>query len=194
MNGKLNEFEAFQILNFDESPLYVFRCRGRVIVEKSKLSECIWKEKDPKSRISFAPTIQYGTILGFRPCFVLSIKCTRWTIKPIKVEEKMVKYNGIEYKLLRKTYKDFVVYCSKNSWVNGEIFKWEMSRLSSFLKQKSPNTRFGLLLDNVPSHLNVDHPNLKLIFLPPNTTAKTQSLDITVFGVLKNQYSSWLMR
>ena len=106
----------------------------------------------------------------------------------------MVKYNGIEYKLLRKTYKDFVVYCSKKNWVNGEIFKWEMFRLSSFLKQKSPNTRFGLLLDNVASHFNVDHPNLKLIFLPPNTTAKTQSLDLTVFGVLKNQYSSWLMR
>ena len=82
----------------------------------------------------------------------------------------------------------------KKNWVNGEIFKWEMSRLSSFLKLNYPNTRFGLLLDNVPSHLNVDHPNLKLIFLPPNTTARTQPLDLTVFGVLKNQYNSWLMR
>ena len=47
---------------------------------------------------------------------------------------------------------------------------------------------------NVPSHVNVDHPNLKLIFPPPNTTARTQPLDLTVFGVLKNQYNSWLMR
>ena len=44
------------------------------------------------------------------------------------------------------------------------------------------------------SHVSVDHPNLKLIYLPPNTTSRTQPLDLSVFGTLKNQYSSWLMR
>ena len=79
-------------------------------------------------------------------------------------------------------------------WINGPIFQWEMSRLSTFLKLKTPNTKYGLLLDNVPSHVSVKFPNLKLIFLPPNTTSRTQPLDLSVFGTLKNQYSSWLMR
>ena len=51
-----------------------------------------------------------------------------------------------------------------------------------------------MLLDNVPSHVSVEFPNLKLIFLPSNTTSRTQPLDLSVFGTLKNQYSSWLMR
>ena len=62
------------------------------------------------------------------------------------------------------------------------------------LKLKTSNTKYGLLLDNVPSHVSVKFPNLKLIFLPPNTTSRTQPLDLSVFGTLKNQYSSWLMR
>ena len=62
--------------------------RERIIVEKSKLSEATWKERDPKLRCTFMPTIQYSRVLGFRPCFGLNIKYTRWTIKPIKVEEK----------------------------------------------------------------------------------------------------------
>ena len=182
------------MLNTDETPLYLFKNRGRIIVEKSKLSEATWKERDPKLRCTFMPTIQYSRVLGFRPCFVLNIKCTRWTIKPIKVEEKFVIHNGKECKLLRKTYEDFVVYCTQKSWINGPIFQWEMSRLSTFLKLKTPNTKYGLLLDNVPSHVSVKFPNLKLIFLPPNTTSRTQPLDLSVFGTLKNQYSSWLMR
>ena len=69
-----------------------------------------------------------------------------------------------------------------------------MSRLSTFLKLETPNTKYGLLLDNVPSHVSVEFPNLKLIFLAPNTTSRTQPLDLSVFWTLKNQYSSWLMR
>ena len=63
-------------------------------------------------------------------------------------------------------------YGGKKSWINGPIFQWEMSRLSTFLKLKTPNTKYGLLLDNVPSHVSVKFPNLKLIFQPLNTTSR----------------------
>ena len=45
---ELNNYEGFQLLNTDETPFYMFKNRGRIIVEKSKLSEATWKERDPK--------------------------------------------------------------------------------------------------------------------------------------------------
>ena len=72
MTSKLKDYEGYQILNFDAT------------------WKATWKEKDPKFRVTFAPVIQYAKILGFRPCFVLSIKCSNWSIKPSKTEEKKI--------------------------------------------------------------------------------------------------------
>ena len=152
-----------------------------------------WKERCPKSRISFAPVIQYSKVLGFRPAFVVPVQQRSWSLKPEKIEEKTVNYRNSEYKLLRKSYKDFVTYYAKKSWFNGAIFEWELQRLSHYLKKKTPNTKYLLMLDNVPSHLHLHFDNLKLLFLPPNTTAQTQPLDCSVFAVTKNKYYKWLI-
>ena len=49
------------------------------------------------------------------------------------------------------------------------------------------------MLNNVPSHLHIHFDNLTLPFLPPFTTAQTQPLDCSVFAVMKNEYSKWLI-
>ena len=157
------------------------------------IGSATWKEFDTKKRITFAPVIQFSKVLGFRPAFVVPVKQRSWSIKPEKIEEKTVQYRNSEYHLLRKTYKDFVTYYAKKSWINGAIFQWELQRLSTYLKQKTPNTKYILMLDNVRSHVATKFDNLKLLFLPPNTTAQTQPLDCSVFAVLKNKYSKWLM-
>uniref|UniRef100_UPI00358FC47C tigger transposable element-derived protein 1-like n=1 Tax=Myxine glutinosa TaxID=7769 RepID=UPI00358FC47C len=49
-----------------------------------------------------------------------------------------------------------------------------------------------LLLDNVPSHpvnLDVAHPNVEVIFLPPNTTSLIQPLDHGVISTFKTYYT-----
>ena len=48
-------------------------------------------------------------------------------------------------------------------------------------------------MDNVRSHKSlIKYPNIDLITLEPNTTGYMQPLDTMVFGILKNQYRSWL--
>ena len=69
-----------------------------------------------------------------------------------------------------------------------------MHRLHKHLRTKYPGRKFCLLLDNVGSHKNVDYPNLNYVYLPKNSTAITQPLDCSVFAVIKNKYSSWLMK
>ena len=62
-----------------------------------------------------------------------------------------------------------------------------------YIKYHDPNGKYALLMDNVRSHKSlVKYPNIDLITLEPNTTGYMQPLDTMVFGILKNQYRSWL--
>ena len=194
MTAKLQNFEGYQCLNYDESPFYPYKNRGRVIIERSAIGSATWKEKDPKCRVTFAPVVQFGRKLGFKPSFVIPVKQTLWKNKPIKIEKKTVKHNGKEFEMLRKEYSNFVTYYRQKSWVNSPLFEWEMLRLSTYLKKNFPNTRYCMMLDNVPSHTNVEFPNLKMVWLPPNSTARLQPLDTSIFGTTKNKYYSWLMQ
>ena len=46
-----------------------------------------------------------------------------------------------------------------------------------------------VLLDNAPCHPEMELYNVKLVFLPPNTTAGTQPLDIWYHPKLQGQIS-----
>ena len=61
-------------------------------------------------------------------------------------------------------------------------------------KRKTPNTKYLIMIDNVPSHIPTEFSNLKTLFIPPNCTAKLQHLDTSIFATMKNQYYSWLMK
>ena len=90
MTAKLQDYEGYQILNFDESPFYPFKNRGKVIIERSAIGSATWKEKDPKSRVTFGPVVQFSKKLGFKSCFVVPVKQTLWKHKPIKIETNNV--------------------------------------------------------------------------------------------------------
>ena len=69
-----------------------------------------------------------------------------------------------------------------------------MQRVSLFLKRKTPNTKYLIMVDNVPRHIPTEFSNLKTIFIPPNCTAELQPLDCSILATVKNQYYSWLMK
>ena len=126
MNALLLGYLGYQILNADESPFYPFRCRGKIVIDRAMLNTSTWKERDTKKRVTFFPVVQFARKLGLTPAFVLDCKCTKWSIKPLKIEEKKVVYRNEERTLLRKTFKDFVVYYSSNAWINRAIYAWEL--------------------------------------------------------------------
>ena len=110
-------------------------------MEKGKINECIWKERDSKKRITLCPTIQFNKRLGLKPAFITDTKATKWTIRPLRVEHKNVTFNGNNITLLRKEYDAFVMYYSKTSWMNSSIWGWEMQRLSKHLRAKYPSKK-----------------------------------------------------
>ena len=74
----------------------------------------------------------------------------------------------------------------KKSWMDRSLFEWVREINAMFLEQ---GRKIVLIIDNCPAHPDVDGlSNVKLIFLPPNTTSVSQPMDQGVIRCLKAIY------
>ena len=70
--------------------------------------------------------------------------------------------------------------------MTGAVFDLWLSEWNRELyKQKR---KIALLVDNAPGHIADDYDNIKLVFLPPNTTSKLQPLDQGIISWVKREY------
>ena len=79
-------------------------------------------------------------------------------------------------------------YSNENGWMTAPIFQcWLKGWNEELIKQKR---EILLLIDNAPSHIIDDsgYSNIKVQFLPPNTTSQIQPLDQGIIRVTKCHY------
>ena len=82
---------------------------------------------------------------------------------------------------------------NSKAWMTCSIFESWLRKLDSLMRNS--NQKIALVLDNCTAHPNVKGlTNVKLIFLPPNTTTKTQLMDAGVICCLKAHYRSNLAK
>ena len=81
---------------------------------------------------------------------------------------------------------------SKKAWMNGDIYTtWLMKLDRRFQRQKR---NILMIVDNCPAHPDVSGlKNIKVVFLPPNTTSQLQPMDQGVIRSLKAHYRSKLL-
>jgi len=60
---------------------------------------------------------------------------------------------------------------NSKAWVTGMIFLEYLQKFNA--KMQIENRKALILLDNVPCHPEMELSNVKLVFLPPNMTART---------------------
>ena len=77
-------------------------------------------------------------------------------------------------------------YSSKNAWMTGTIFHDFLLKWNSRLMRQGRN--ICLILDNCSAHRVPTVSNIKILFLPPNTTAVAQPLDCGVINSFKQHY------
>ena len=73
------------------------------------------------------------------------------------------------------------------AWMTSTIFEKWVKKLD--LQMRKRERKIALVLDNCTAHPSVSGlTNVKLVFLPPNTTAKTQPMDAGVIRCFKAHY------
>ncbi len=77
-------------------------------------------------------------------------------------------------------------HANKKAWMTSDIFMTWLYKLDRmFGRQKR---KIALVIDNCPSHPKVKLENIKLVFLPPNTTSRTQPMDQGIIQNFKCHY------
>ena len=75
---------------------------------------------------------------------------------------------------------------NKKAWMTGLLMTEWLTSLDRKMKQQK--RKIILFLDNAPSHPSVKLDNVKLVFLPSNTTSFTQPMDQGIIQTLKLKY------
>ena len=85
----------------------------------------------------------------------------------------------------------FIYRNNQRAWMTTDIFVEFPNALNN--KMKLQKHHILLFLDNCPSHPDLKFSNIKLQFLPKNTTSHLQPLDKGVIAWIKNFYKKQLM-
>ncbi|GFW62430.1 tigger transposable element-derived protein 1 [Trichonephila clavipes] len=60
--------------------------------------------------------------------------------------------------------------------------------VEAYMKEKFLDFKVLSIVDNAASHPQLEHPNVQLVFLPPNTTSLIQPLDQGIIVTFKKYY------
>ena len=91
------------------------------------------------------------------------------------------------------TFKDLGIehFWNQKGCMTGSVFNlWLTDWNNNLIKQ---NCHVPLLIDNAPGHVIGEYSNIRIQFLPPNTTAKLQPLDQGIIKSSKDNYRTILM-
>ena len=90
-------------------------------------------------------------------------------------------FRGINVRTLNIRYES-----NRRAWMTRDIFvAWLKSLNNKFRRQ---NRKILLFVDNCSAHPDIQLSNIKLKFLPPNTTSKLQPCDAGIIQTLKANY------
>jgi hypothetical protein len=81
---------------------------------------------------------------------------------------------------------------NSNAWMTSAIFEeWLINLNRKFVKEKR---NVLLFVDNCSSHVEMELSNIKICFLPPNTTSLIQPLDYGIINTFKRHYRKYVLQ
>ena len=90
-------------------------------------------------------------------------------------------FKGIDSSKLPVHYK-----FNKKAWMNSSVFEVWIQSVDR--KMKREGRKILMFIDNAPSHPKMKLDNVKLVFLPPNTTSKIQPMDQGIIQAMKLKF------
>ncbi|KAG2232621.1 hypothetical protein INT48_001310 [Thamnidium elegans] len=170
----LEPYDPADIMNFDETGLYY--------------------QQPPRRTVCFGPI---GGLKKSKTRLTIGLLCNvdgTYKGHPIVIGKyKSPQCFKTHSRLLSKTAVgnryEVEYHHSTNAWMTTEIFTAYVKKLDVAFGRD--NRKIALLLDNASVHnLRIELQNIKLIFLPANTTSKLQALDAGIIANFKLHFRS----
>ncbi|XP_070581288.1 tigger transposable element-derived protein 4-like [Ptychodera flava] len=83
-------------------------------------------------------------------------------------------------------------HANRKAWMNSQIFEDWVRKFDRKMRRQRRNVL--LFIDNAPSHPTIKLNNVKLVFLPANTTSKSQPMDQGIIQATKLKYRKHQLR
>lgn len=162
-----------QIFNADETGLFWKKMSKKTYIAKSERSASGFKAA--KDRLTF---------------LLCSNASGDKMLKPLLINKSLMP-RALRGKNIKQLPVHFMA--NKKAWMTTDLFtKWFndcfVPEVQKYIEEKGLEFKILLLVDNAPSHPVVDHPNIQLLFLPPNTTSLIQPLDQGIIATFKMYY------
>jgi hypothetical protein len=163
----LAEYELADIYNCDETGLFWRALPNRTL---AKRGECCKGGKLSKERLTVLFTVSASGEKAM-PVVIGKAKMPRSFGKRLPP--------GIKW------------FFNKKAWMTTGIFTDYLEHFNACMAAQG--RMVALILDNAPCHPRVQMSNIRLFFLPPNTTAETQPLDAGIIRSMKVRYRARLL-
>jgi len=105
-----------------------------------------------------------------------------------------MKCNGNKLRCYKNVKRLPVEYeANKNAWMTSDIWRKWLKKVNKQMRHKK--RQIVMLCDNCAAHSSdVKLTNVKLVFMPPNTTSLIQPLDQGIIANFKQHYRSSVLR
>lgn len=161
-----------QIFNMDETAIYLKQVPARYFIHQHVKFASGFKER--------ATVLLGGNVAGFK-------------LKPLVIwhSENPKAFWRINKHTLPVYYRS-----NRKSWMTQMIFEdvlltCYVNEIKAYLASRNQEFKVLLILDNAPEHpphIGDLHPNIKAVFLPPNTTSMVQPMDQGATAIFKAYY------
>ncbi len=126
----------------------------------------LWKGVPNCSLVLQGEKCKAGKLAKERLTIALLCLATGEKFKPLVIGKSQMP-RAFDKRLLRR----IIWKANSKAWMTGMIFLEYLQKFNT--KMQIENWKALILLDNIPFHPEMEFSNVKLIFLPPNTTVGT---------------------
>ncbi|UYV61603.1 hypothetical protein LAZ67_1005513 [Cordylochernes scorpioides] len=164
---------AHQIFNADETGLFWKKMPTRTYIAKSEKNASGFKAA--KDRVTLLLCSNASGDRMLKPLLV------NRSLKPRALKGKDLNTLPVHWMANKKAWVTTAIF---TEWFN----KCFVPEVENYMKEMGLEFKILLILHNAPGHPNLEHPNIKVVFFPPNTTSLIQPLDQGIISTFKKYY------
>ncbi|GFV40879.1 tigger transposable element-derived protein 1 [Trichonephila clavipes] len=167
------DYSADQVFNADETGLYWKKMPNRTYIAKDEKTAS--GHKASKDRVTLLLCSNASGDRMLKPLLINK------SLRPRALKGKDLKQLPVHWMANPKSWMTTAIF---TEWFNNCF----VPEVEAYMKEKSLDFKVLLIVDNAASHPQLEHPNLQLVFLPPNTTSLIQPLDQGIIATFKKYY------